>query len=360
MNTTLSHISAARFWDAFGSTDVPARSLSISSALRPPSASSLELVGNLGIFPNNEDIHVLVSKQADRRSFRNLSCHSCDRAFPNGSFFEITPGVAVCSPELTYVQMANRLNMPQLSLFAMMLCGIYARDVNATEEVCQSGPVPRVQRRRRLYLRRPVASPQSLRMFAQEIASFPGSRRGLAALEFVLPCSLSPMESIAALCLTLPPRYGGYSFPHPFLNYPVYVDEAITPDVRKFNGSQPMGGALGRGSGKRVRYDEDGRPYYECDMVWPDKRLVVEYHGGPYHTGQESVHRDSLKANILSACGYTELVLTKETVFDGAKFADFTVQLANRLGRRIRKMPDGFEAKRVELVRSLTVGYRLS
>lgn len=354
MQAALSHISSARFWEAFGSADLPLVHMEcIEEEVEPPTAHVLDTIRALGVLPDEESIHALSTSQASRRRLRGIVSHSCSRDLPSGACLRHPSGVCVCSPEFTFVQMANILSVEQLVYFGMMLCGIYARDVTAVETVDSADVLARPRPLRHLRNREPLTTIDGLESFLNAAGPIDGTKRARRAIGFIMERSRSPMESVASLVLSLPHRLGGYAFAQPHLNFPVYIDAVVSP-IGSLQRSSVRSAYLGP-----YRYDEFGRPYLLCDMVWPDASTVVEYLGGPDHTGQQNVHKDSVRSNILGACGVNVLTLTKETLFNHVRLNDFVDQLSRHIGSYPRVRIDDFERRTYELLRGLTTFYPL-
>lgn len=146
------------------------------------------------------------------------------------------------------------------------------------------------------------------------------------------------MESALTLSLCLPYKFGGYALPHPKLNAPVHLE----------NRGDLAGG---------VRWDAQGLPYFECDLVWEQKRLIVEYHGDESHFTREGVAKDARKANLLQASGFSYYAATLETLASPLKFREFAKQIRLAVGKKHQPTVAEYEKRGEELRKTLRKDY---
>lgn len=369
MKAPFSHTSSAAFWLAYGTPGFPKAVPVDDARFSGVDAETLrQFASYLRFLPVNHSIDCLVPSQADRRAPWFLSSHSCPSAFRGNSFLRAIRGPAVCRPELTYIQMASLLSLPQVIHVGMMLCGIYAKGPYS-DDSSQGAE-------RKLFRRKQLVSTADLSAFLQEAHHMRGIGNAKAALPFVVEGSASPMESIALLMLCLPRDMGGWGLPVPCMNAAVYVDGSgeirpRKPDVslerektalfaRVPFGNHRSGGHYGgrtyyeevsSGEGRRecgnlsfssdqsalrfspniARRDDAGREFFECDLVWPEKRLVVEFHGRSSHGEWDDVAHDLRRGNILAACGIDYRVITSEILDDEELLEEFAAGIAERL-----------------------------
>lgn len=344
MAIVLSDISAALFWESqsLEGPHAPRRVMSPPDC-GAPTARDVERARNLLAFLPCEPLHVLVGSRLDRRWHPGIVAHSCTKELPTGSFFSIGEGMFIASPELTFIQLARRLPIEHLIHFAMMLCGVYAREpaLRAMEDGC---PEPLFAQRRRLSKRAALITVDDLRSYVNELRGVQG--RGLKgvqlaiqALPHVIGRSRSPMESALSMALCLPHRLGGFALPQPTLNSSVYLADK---------------GNLAGG----VRWDSRGLPYFECDLVWQKQRVIVEYHGDDGHFTREGVARDARKANILLGEGYSYYVATLDSM-SASKFPEFAHRIRLDLHRKFQTTVKDFEHRGERLRAMLRQDYLL-
>ena len=330
--------------------------------IEAPTCMLPRIVDSLSFHPNTLPIDCLVQSQSDRRGLSRLACHSCAARLPRGSFLMAGTRFPVCSPALNYVQMASCLSKAQLVHFGMMLCGIYAKDPRSVlpsegrrqpfreQEDDSEEPSGRIygrnesfipctaDRPRELFRRSQLTSIAEIRSFIQETSRVKGLRRAREALPLILEGSASPMESVALLMLCLPWRMGGFAFPRPLVNCRVYIDGSGEVRTREGGGAAEQEESALRAPGAEfnkidiARRDEQGRGYFECDMVWPQAGAIVEYHGRFSHEGWSNVAHDLRRSNILVSCGFDYRAITKEILDDLDKLREFASGLASCLG----------------------------
>lgn len=302
----------------------------------PPRVCDFERLLRLVSSDAHGCVHVLVRSQSARRPSAHLKCHSCSRELPPGSLFQLDDGVYVVSPELSFVQMACLLPLEHAAHYGMMLCGRYARRAYKAGDAVRSGAG--LSGRRLVERPSALTTKDELGSYVKSLSWVRGGRAALRALPHVVENSRSPMESALTLSLCLPYAYGGLSLSHPTLNQAVYLNRDS---------------ALAGG----VRWDAMGKPYLECDLVWDDARLIVEYHGDESHFTRQGVAKDARKANVLASLGYAYCVATLDTLSSPLKFRELARRVRLRLGRAFRPSSAGFEERNARLLALLRRDY---
>lgn len=354
MEAPLSHISAARFWLAYGLPEIPhvvARiPLPSSGALRPatlgdvgkgsgasssdsgggfkaPSTSSIKAAKSLGFL--GERLHYAVDDPDERRTRGGIIMHSFRRGFPDGSILRLANGMTVCSPELTFVQMGSLLPPIHLACFGMCLCGIFAVSPSTGSESLQSGGergfLHRLPRRRTLVEKARIVA------FVESHGNLAGSKNARSALRLMVERSRSPMESATALMLCAPASMGGYALPTPSLNCRIDLPSWLHGSTRS-NGRNSFGST----------------PYAECDFMFvnKDRLLLADYHGGLDHSGEENVNHDSLKVNAFENLGYPYFVITKQQVFELTLLDKLVDQIRTSLHIRFKTTAKDYARKK--------------
>lgn len=135
------------------------------------------------------------------------------------------------------------------------------------------------------------------------------------------------METALAIVLCLPPYFGGYGLPLPYLNYRIDAQQR------------------GRSA------HEKG--YYLCDLYWPQGNIAIEYDSDLEHTGSSRIAEDAQRRNDLTDLGITTITATREQVMDAERLDRIAHQLGRKLHIRVRndRKPDPHE--RMRLLRSL-------
>lgn len=233
---------------------------------------------------------------------------------PDGSFRRIKDGLFVCSPEFTFLQLANDFDLIESIKVGFELCGLYA-----LRDDSEHGFVDR---------RIPLTTVRRLTAFVDAASGARGRRQAQRALRYVMERSRSPMETAEAMMLCLPPHLGGRGCPTPELNHRI-----------------PLKG-LER---KMAR-----RSSVECDILWKDVDIGVEYDSDDFHSTPEQLTRDATKRTALGHVGLMVYTLTYDQVRDADRFDAFTRAIAGRARWRLPQPGPHFK-EREEHLRSVVL-----
>lgn len=246
----------------------------------------------------------------------------------------------MCSPELTFVQMATILPIPHLACFGSTLCGIYAKEPLAS---VRSDGVS--ESRWGLPRRKQLTTIRDIGAFLDSVPGMTGVKKARVALRMVFERSRSPMETVVALLLSAPLCRGGFALPKPILNCRIDLPSWLHGGI----------GATGMNAWGEL-------PYAECDMAFfhKGKSVYADFHGGWSHQGEFNVHHDSLRSNAFSQLGMPYYVLTKEQVFNIPLLEKFVSQLRSRLGVYVKTtvsdLPKRQHALHREMIRLVREG----
>lgn len=327
MQPAISHISAARFWRAYGSPGMPnvhrvTHDDSRGVSALAPDAETVRRARVLPVIRQEAVVHFTVGSQQLRRTPEGTLCHSVSNALPEQAVLEIAGGhgISIVSPELSYIQMSSRLSFLDLIRYGSMLCSLFSIE-------------PSDARRPGTLHRRvsPVSSVKAIDRFVESAPRMKGRAAARRALRYVVENARSPLEIDTALHLCLPQKRGGSGLPKPCLNQKIWL-------------AQPFEAV---DAGGRIRYIGE----YECDLVWTrkEKTVVVEYQGEAYHGLESDMHRDSIKANALSSQGIRVFTLTKAQLYDLRQFRRFAAALQNALGIHVRCTVNDFDQRQTRL-----------
>jgi hypothetical protein len=184
MSFTLSHISSSRHLTSNVEASSYTPMIHAKALISQPTRFNKNVMNDLcGI---DLPLHVLASDHSLRRSSKNLVPHIWKGPLPQGSIRDTGKGFYVCSPELTFIQMANILSLPKLIELGFMFCGIYTI---SNEEILPSKPLTTIAR---------------LRTFLSKMHRVQGVKKATQALHYIVENSASPMESILTMLLCLP------------------------------------------------------------------------------------------------------------------------------------------------------------
>ena len=268
-----------------------------------------------------ESIRIPAFDQSQRKlevlvASASKACRSKDhicRILPNppisGMFYKIADNAYITSPEMTFVQMANRLDFLMLIKLGMELCGTYA-------------PCPYSDR---FDERLPVTSKNRLLSFCNRAsgAGIRGAATARKALRWVVDGSNSPAETALVLYLCLPVRMGGYGFAFPDMN----------PET-------PLGVRASRMHGYHTM---------RCDLHWVGANTAVEYDSDQEHLTSQSAARDAGRRNVLGYKDITVITVRRPMIASPGAFDDVARQLAHQLGRRLRPRDLEFTPARAQL-----------
>lgn len=257
-------------------------------------------------------LHIMVIDQADRRLSTKAKYHVAQESMPPNSFVRINESLIVASPELCFVQAAQHLPFVQLVRVGFELCGTYPY------EKTESG-----------HRHRPSTTVKALKDFIAEAKGMFGTKKAKKALDHIIENSASPMETVSAMLLCLPPYLGGYGIPHPRLNHMI---------------------RLGSKNQKR-----SGKKSYRVDFFWPEAHLALEYDSNAHHTGADKIAADSIRRDIISAIHGMVLTLTWGQVCNVSEFDTMAHIVAKHLDYPMRIRRSDWKTKRNDL-RSTLLG----
>ena len=283
------------------------------SPLQACPANRVQLLDELQRLPPVPDEwHFMVPCASRRICKLRYGYTVCAGRFPPHSFVRTARGAAILAPELCFMQLANRLSLPQLVLLGDEWCGTY------TLACDEEGRLLRRDGQ--------LCTLDSLRYFAREASWMGGSKRARTALGYIVEGAASVRESMLEMMLCLPQRLGGFGLPRPQMNYEVAFDT----EARLI-------------AGHECAY---------CDLCWPEARVDVEYDGQEWHEGINAV-RDKERANALRHMGYTVLFVSKEDFERPWRLKLLAHQVARAIGWRQREYLDDVDERRQGLLAEL-------
>ncbi len=271
----------------------------------------------------NRPLEVLVRNSSQRSRSKAVVARVWSKPIVRTAFRKVSKEVYVSSPEFMFLQLATRLDLPELVALGMELCGTYRRYVEVpllgTNETGYTT----------VYHQKPLSTPKRLSGFLTSMGSCPGQRRALQSLSYMLPNSASPMETALYLLLCLPRRLGGYALPKPVLNPPIVLSRA----------------------GRRHTLRSSAKP----DLYWKDSHLDLEYNSNEFHDENQRAI-DSMRRKALESMKVEVVELTKEELFSTELFHATVLRIARHLGKQLRPQGEGdFVVKRAALRERLLV-----
>lgn len=241
-----------------------------SESFRACTAYKREVDAALSVLPElRSPVHLLVPDQRRRISDSGRCSHVWSGVIADGSLIRVAPSIFTASPEFNLLLEMRDRSLIDRVLAIMGFCGIFAIDESSEDRFVKRPQLTTVER---------------LRSFAEGLGGGFGSHLLLEAAGFALERARSPLEARFALVLTMPWEMGGFAFPRPELNSRVDVGEKGSVLV--------------------------GRSSLECDMVWHERRIVLEVNGRLRHEGRFG--DDLTKASALEMNGYSVRFVTSQ------------------------------------------------
>ena len=361
----ISHSSALEYWRnnwrrvQAGNALAEKRKFTGKPSAEPLDASELRFANPWGL---SMPLHILVGSKNARKTTRGLICHISSGQLPQGSFVQVSSGLAVSSPELCFVQLANKLTLVELVELGYEMCGVYRLEgqggtaggsgtgrgggtagrsgiaggggtaghsgiaggggiagrsgntgESSTSNGFRNGP--------------PLTSKASLGSYIAKATGQRGRAKALRALRFIAEGSASPMETILAMMLTLPYRLGGYGFSIPLHNKRINVPA---------------------GTGKKAEWKE-----LRCDLYWLDAKVGVEYDSDAFHTLAEKITKDAIRRNALSSVRTIVITVTKRQIVSEVELRKVAHVLSKLLGKRLQQRMPEFAERHAALRRQL-------
>lgn len=254
--------------------------------------------------------HLLVPQGGSTYSRDGIALHYRSAPLPPRSLVKASRDMLVVSPELMFLELAasGRLDAIELALIGFELCGTYVLDVS------WDGCTPtQVQM---------TSTGRIARLLSRERGAR-GAKLARCALGLVLDGSHSPMETVLAMLLTCPRRFGGFGLEGAVLNH----------RVSTFSGERWV------------------------DVAFPDYGVGLEYQGREYH-GIERTQHDDRRQNELVGMGMTILNVWYEDVSQKHLFQQLVCSLARAMGIRLRIRSERFETRQELLRERLLSGLR--
>lgn len=277
----------------------------IESAKRPSLKRMLEeLWDNATV---ERPLHVLARPKEGRHPTKRVRFHQIAVPLPRGAFLEIAPGIALCSPELVFVQMAESLSAGELIALGYELCGCYPLDAG------RSSALVRTQ----------LATPGRLAAFAKRAERIKGSKKARSIIPFLCAKSASVKETEMGALLLTPMRRGGLGLPPALANEPVALSDKAVRIAR----------------GDRV----------VCDFLWPQTRVAAEYDGLAFHGERHQQARDSRRRDALLADGFDVVTVTSSQIDSVSEFIEIADALSCKTRGRAPARPASFLDRHLQL-----------
>jgi hypothetical protein len=233
-----------------------------------------------------DPVDLTVSDRNTRPKKSGQTAHSCELALPIGSVVSKS-GKMVASPELMFLELANKLSIHRLILLGLQLCSHPPGNPSAA-----------------------ITTKQKLKAFIAKTSGHHGHLKALRAIKYIENGSASIMESMAYMILTLPHALGGYALDGAIFNHEIKLkDEA----------------------GKRL-----GQKRCFTDLYYKSAKLAIEYDSFAFHNNPLEQGKDLLRSAALERQGVEVMHLSTIQLYGKDACMDFAFNLASRLGKRIQ------------------------
>ena len=301
----------------------------------------------------NNLVHLLVPSASSRSRGKSATFHVWSRELPAHSLYRLSETLFASAPEFVLLQMGAQNYKPERLIDDFVKRNQTEREflksIGSDESPVYDDPFA-WERKARLvsmallvtefagYYRLPTAlqdttyrldplvTLDSQCAFLEANASLYGASRAREALKLAFDRSASPMESALAFMLSLPVEFGGFELPRPELNKEIPTGEFESM--------------------------WDGGPFITPDLQWEDYKVAVEYESDEFHgrLGASKADVDAMRANVLTAMGYTVFRATKGTAQSASGTMRLARQVAQALGCEVAE-PSEIEAIRRQKLR---------
>jgi len=310
----------------------------------------------------NDILHIAVTDSALRPSTPHVHAtkYSTNLGIPSKSFIEVFPGLAISSPELLFLEMAEILDLPQLIMLGHELCGSFSRD---HKDPLNGNVTLRVKA---------LTTHAKLCDYARKVKYFRGSVTARRALGLLADNAWSPTESLVATMASLPFGEFGYELGPCVLNERVHASEWLKESTSVDNRVPDY---LIAGTSVGLNYD--GTVHLDLNAIVdaamalgrnPERASTETNLNRIVHEVRAKAVDDIRRNRELAAAGYVVFPVVKEDLYEEGGLDRVMMQVIEALERyegrdmsdHRRMMQNKFlRAKRQELIWSLLAGKHL-
>ena len=314
MPICLSHQSALRYWlTKTGEECMPQCSEKRSLAWASANMGEIKAARLPFDYSRKSPLHVLVSDRDQRHTLTKVVTHVWSADLPKGSLYELSGENLVCSPELTFVQMASCRDLIEVVEIGCYLCGKFSISDEGRGYVDE---------------RQVLTLPENLSKCVAALSRVHGLERAREALLYVVPNTASPMEVLLVMAFVLPPSAGGWMMPEIVANQRIDVDEHLRPLV--------------------------GKSYFLGDIYLPSVKGNIEFDSYEFHTGKYRYDHTQARRNVLEAMGVKTISATWGQLNTFEKFESFIWMVKERFGIEHHTFTDDGRAAQIDLYEHLT------
>lgn len=322
MDICLSHISALR-WLMRNPNPLAAQKRTRYRADAPDGIPSPTRCRELALEldPEREFLDFLSSSRRGRNNGKHFAVHVQTESLPPKSFIRIgtidKTAIYIASPELVFMQLAQRRPLEEAVYFGFALCSLYRIDPTAPGGLRQRDERP-LSSSECVIADKPLTTVKRIENFLDTTKGNLGCEKARSTLRFVRDGSRSPMESALAISLGLPRNRGGFGLGIGQMNHA----------VRIFNGAD--------WAGERryvTRYPDISIEH--GDSSGRKTTVGIDYDGHAFHSTAAALARDARRRNEIAPIrGFTHLSINAQEATDFIAFCRFADQTRRALGIR--------------------------
>lgn len=227
MDICLSHISAFR-WLMRNPNPLVAQKRARYRADAPDAIPSPTRCRELALELDPERVFLdfLSSSRRGRNNDEHFAVHVQTEPLPPKSFIRIgaigRTAIYVASPELVFMQLAQRRPLEEAVYFGFALCSLYRIDPTALGGLRQRDE-RLLSSAEYVIADKPLTTVKRIENFLDTAKGNLGCKKARSALKFVRDGSRSPMESALAITLGLPRIHGGFGLSVGQMNHAVRI-----------------------------------------------------------------------------------------------------------------------------------------
>ena len=289
----LTHTSALEYWRCVASDNTDHADFSSSSFTRAPHLHELAMLMNTPPLQQLSTPLTLLTLHRDERRNTAAARYICQQGpFPQGSFMASGydtashATIAVCSPELLFIQAAKSCSALEATALGFELCGSYRGS-------------------------KPLTTPEELSSFADKAQGVSGAKQARRYARHVLPNATSPEVTRIAMLVHLPRSLGGLGVSAPQLDARIPAPDEAARII--------------------------GSRHFAPDLFWPELNVAVEYDSREWHSAQTHAEHTRRKELAYSLAGVDVISLDQKQVRDLDLMRKIFEEIDHKLGNR--KLP---------------------
>ena len=271
-----------------------------------------------------QKLYVAVPSNETRVRTKGVSSTVYGSGIPEKSFIDVDGGIAISSPELLFVELANDLRPIEHLMLGHELCGSFGRDAADPRNGDVTYDIP------------PLTSVGRIEAFIQQTRSIRGIARARASLKLLSDNAWSPTESLIAAFMACRIDDMGYAFGRLVMNKRVFRNRDL-PDAK---GSR-VPDVLVAGSSVGLNYD--GLVHLDLESIaragfelglHPEKKQSEVALRRAISDVRAKVLDDTRRDRELSAGGYTVFPVLKEDLYQPGGLDQLIARVVDVLERQ--------------------------